>query len=258
VNNKEIKGAMEKELKEIKNLFSKVFLFALSSWAVLFFGFLFWWIFKETGLIINIKSIGFSLQSLDHMGSAFNIVTALTGVITIWLLSKAVYYQKRELIEIKDQMNKQDETIKEQEKINRTIREIERFISLKRLIDIDKLSYDRVEEFLNSIDWIQTISTNELKNHIDISLIINTIVDQKSYELLNQIAFELEEEIRKLWKDPRIKEELKEYEKNSTIGIIVDISNSSRRYIKSQELIKRIEKCQNFIKIMDNNTKNYK
>lgn len=107
---------------------------------LIFWGFIFlvFYLFRTSGNIISTP-----LSDLSSIGSFFNIVTSLTGIITVFLLAKAIIFQKQELTAIQEQMKTQKESLENEEKINRTIKMID---ELEVIISGDKDSNAFIEK----------------------------------------------------------------------------------------------------------------
>lgn len=187
-------NSYEKDLDELQRFRSKVSnisFYIFIFWGGLFLGFIIWWFFKE---IMPDPMIGFALQSLNLMGGTFNIIIALTGVITVWLLSKAVSYQKEELIKIQQQMDSQRKSIEQEEKINRTIDLIYKWTSLDEYIGEpytrgssfdpeprEKSNYIGLKQtdFINHLMLIEK-SSKEYKNKIDFGVVCKAILNDNA------------------------------------------------------------------------------
>ena len=132
-------------------------------------------------------------------------------------------------------------------KFGQTIKEIDRYMSIKRASDLDSRSYSDIERLCNSIDWIDSINSNKIKEYIDVELIMDVVYREQSLDLLNIIICDLNDDIRELWDNVDIRKELEQYKRKSTIMVVMKLSDSSEKYIKAQELVKKIEESIEFI-----------
>lgn len=201
-----------KEKNELVNFRSKVSNYSFTVfvlWIIFFLGFIIWWLFKEN---LPSQTVGFSLQSLNLMGGAFNIIIALTGVITVWLLSKAVSFQKEELINIQWQMDSQRETIEKEERVNRTIDLIHKWTSLDEHVDEpftrgsssdpipkEKKGYIGIKQadFIKHLMLIEG-SSEEYKGKIDFNVICQAILNDNAKRGIETRIFYIKHDLLKL------------------------------------------------------------
>lgn len=137
-------------------------------WITIFLAFFISWFLKNI-LGVAEPDIGFSLSSLNSMGGTFNILTALTGVATVWLLSEATANQKEELIKIKRQMQIQQSSSEKEGATNRAIDMINQWNEVREINkENDYLLTDNEKKFINRVFYLYSKDT---KNIINFTLI---------------------------------------------------------------------------------------
>lgn len=147
--------------KKNKDLYFKglgVFIFALALWVLLLSLGFFALYFHED-----------KISRLNEFGGFMNISTSLVGVATIFLLSKAISYQKKELKEMKKEMKKQRKSIENEERTNRTIKYIDEWISC----------CEHEDEFTNDqknyITRLSLLFSSSAKSKVDFKLLYEVI-----------------------------------------------------------------------------------
>lgn len=121
-------------MQEIKQIISVVFIVWFSFLFILILGSLFSDFLPSSILL----SVGFTLSDLNNIGGTFNIVTSFTGLMTLYLLFKAIGIQKSELEEVSSAMKSQEQQLrdqieqsKESSRTDRTFKEIEKWNKVK-------------------------------------------------------------------------------------------------------------------------------
>lgn len=171
----------EKNISKSTDKFD-VFIFLLLLWSILFFmGFIFLFISKD------------SLSSLNNFGGYMNISTSIVGVATVFLLSQAVQYQKKELKAMKKEMKGQRKSIEKEEKLNRTIKYIDEWIACYDSRKDNKITIDQ-KNYLSRLSFLYSSSA---KSKIDFKLLVsvisryglNTIISNEKLQLSRNIEY---------------------------------------------------------------------
>ena len=162
---------MTKDINFFKNrvyLISKfVFLFWVFCLAIIVVG--------GIGILISgqVSFKNFNIESLNHIGGFFNIVTSLASVATVFLLATAVILQKKELKEISSSMNEQILLSKKVEITNRTFRYIDEWKQTMPF-SIERNTLDSYEDGrVKYITMLRDLSSayNDINQYIDLKTI---------------------------------------------------------------------------------------
>ena len=143
---------------ELKNF--EVFIFVLALWIMLLvFGFSSLYFFEE------------KISSLNNFGGFMNLSTSLVSVATIFLLSQAIRYQKKELKAMKKEMKQQRKSIEKEEKLNRTIKYIDEWITSYDSGTNNNLTADQ-KQYLSRLNHL---FLSKAKSKIDFKLLVDVI-----------------------------------------------------------------------------------
>ena len=143
---------------ELKNF--EVFIFVLALWFML--------------LVFGLSSLYFfeeKISSLNNFGGFMNLSTSLVSVATIFLLSQAIRYQKKELKAMKKEMKQQRKSIEREEKLNRTIKYIDEWITSYDSGTNNKLTADQ-KQYLSRLNHL---FLSKAKSKIDFKLLVDVI-----------------------------------------------------------------------------------
>ena len=110
----------------------------------------------------------FLMENLGQAGDFFNISTSLASFITVLLVYSAYRLQRRELVEMKNQ-------IKKEEKINRTFSFIDKWQEIIKNNGGKKFSQDELMIIKSII--ILTQADKDYKNHIDLKSICHILLE---------------------------------------------------------------------------------
>lgn len=131
-NIKEIQIIFSKYYKNSRGLFNRIFhrisslisknddsllQFKLKAGKVTFGLFLVWCLVLLLGVTFSLFA---TPEKLGQIGDSLNIVTSLTGVLTVGLLAYAVYLQRTELNAVKQQIEDQTRSTEKEQRKNRT------------------------------------------------------------------------------------------------------------------------------------------
>lgn len=147
-----------------------IFLFVFGLWGVL--------------LILGFVAIFFfeaKIEYLNNFGGFMNISTSLVGVATIFLLSKAIMYQKKELRAMKKEMKSQRKSIENEERINRTIKYIDEWVT--HYDTGDKFEFTKSQKMY--ITRLSFLFFSEAKSKIDFRLLSSIVSKYGLTEVLN-------------------------------------------------------------------------
>lgn len=168
----------EKNLKLFKSIVFRVICIIAGIWAFILFIGLFFTQFTYENVTDKTAT-----EVFGQLGDAMNIVTSLTGVLTVGLLAYAIYLQKTELSDVKNQIKKQTESTEKEQKMNRTLKYLEEWEtswnsyqkSGQKSLILDQVSlYPDVFNFLENLMAFNQIKQIEDK-YIDIPLIVTAI-----------------------------------------------------------------------------------
>ena len=210
------------ELDKLREKFSRYSKTIFFFWVVIFLAFFFSWFFKHI-LGIAESDIGFSLDSLNSMGGTFNILTALTGVATVWFLSEATANQKEELIKIKRQMQIQQSISEKEEATNRAIDIIKQWNEVReKNKENEFILTDNEKRFINRVFYLYSKDT---KNIINFSLISKFL---RNDGVLKKLQHEIKDLNNKIDMKDLIFEENMSTEEREYFGL-PNVSNSRWR-----------------------------
>ena len=114
-----LKRELENDLNKINYKNTIIFSLLLLIWFFLLLLGVFYFLFDSDKIIV-----------FDNIGGLMNISTSLTGVATVYLLSKAILYQKTEIITLQEEMKNQTKAIEKEEITNRTVKFIDEWVEI--------------------------------------------------------------------------------------------------------------------------------
>lgn len=126
----------------------------------------------------------FSVERLGQTGDFLNTVTSLGALITVILVYKSFSLQKQELSATRQQIKEQKESLEEEEKVNRTARLIDNWLSIKDDLRQRKetIKEDTIFDYLNKINFIYCQNNYQAK--IDYNLLSKFIVKDESFQII--------------------------------------------------------------------------
>lgn len=195
----------DSNISEMKLRFEKIYKLSLLFWIfVVAFGFTYiLYPASETPHIINM-----GIDDLNNLGGFLNLSTSLTGIITVYLLAKAVIYQKDELYKVTTEMKTQKDSLEAEEKTNRAIKYMDEWNEIHH--DTNKEMNSQKMGYLFRMKYLSNHKI--MKHKIDFYLLINYIEYNGLRKLINSEIIKTKNKIKQVTSDSYYFSELRNEE----------------------------------------------
>lgn len=152
--------------------------------------------------------------------------------------------QQKELVNV---TNEQTGNSREEERINRTINEIENWLVIKRESQNDSFNRLNIHSVCNKIEWVKSIEEHEFKSYFKFDLLMKILKEQSTMGLLVDMQSSLDDEIQASL-DTELRGYLDNYYEATAMGAQVATSEEVLRLVEAESLFDRINKIIVFIR----------
>ena len=113
--------------------------------------------------------------------------------------------QQKELVSLSKE---QIDSTREEQKVNRTINEIENWLLIKRKVEEEELDRKNINSLCSKIEWIISIKEHDFQVYFDYELLMNVLVEPSTWRMLTNMYSSLDDEVQASLDDQNLKQNL--------------------------------------------------
>lgn len=151
-------------------------------------------------------------------------------------LNNSVAQQKDLVILSREQIN----NAKEQERINRSLNEIEGLLLAIREVEESKLNKKNINIFCNKIEWIISIKGHDLKDFFKYDLLMRVLLESSVQSLLSSMRENLMAEVDYHENNDNLQDELEHANMGEEMGVLVYYSKEAHQALETDKLFTRV------------------